>query len=409
MTRSIIRFERVSKRFTLHHERAFSFQELAINLLQGRGRNPGEEFWALRDIDFEVQQGEMVGIIGVNGSGKSTLLKLTARIIEPTSGHITVSGRVAALLELGAGFHPDLTGQENIYLNGSILGLTRREIDNRFQEIVSFAELERFIDIPVRHYSSGMYVRLGFAIAVHVEPDILLIDETLAVGDRSFQRKCLERIYELKQRGITILFVSHDLEAVRQLCNRAIWLDEGVMRAEGSTERVIGHYLDYDIALKETRSRQEDKERPRKNRWGSGEVEVLAVNFLDAQGNERRVFETGERMIARINYCAHHRVERPVFGVAIHRHDGLHINGPNTKLSGYDIDYVEGKGEIDYIIETLPLLEGRYEFTVGIYDHSCLHPYDHQERAYRFTVRQGDVQEGYGALYIPCRWEHRSQ
>ena len=409
MTKPVIRFERVSKRFTLHHERAFSFQELAMNLLRGRGRNPGEEFWALRDIDFEVQQGEIVGIIGVNGSGKSTLLKLIAHIIERTSGRIIVSGRVAALLELGAGFHPDLTGQENIYLNGSILGLTRREIDDRFQDIVSFAELERFIDIPVKHYSSGMYVRLGFAIAAHVEPDILLIDETLAVGDRSFQRKCLERIYELKRRGITILFVSHDLEAVRQLCNRAIWLDEGVMRAEGSTQRVIGHYLDYDVALEETRSRQEDKERLRKNRWGSGEIEVLAVNFLDAQGNERRVFETGEKMIARISYCAHRRVEKPVFGVAIHRHDGLHINGPNTKLSGYDIDYIEGEGEIDYIIETLPLLEGRYEFTVAIYDDSCLHPYDHQERAYGFVVRQGDVQERYGALYIPCQWEHRGQ
>jgi len=409
MTRSVIRLERVSKRFTLHHERAFSFQELAINLLRGRRRNPGEEFWALRDIDLEVQKGEMVGIIGVNGSGKSTLLKLIARIIEATSGRITVSGRVAALLELGAGFHPDLTGQENIYLNGSILGLTRREIEDRFQEIVSFAELERFIDIPVKHYSSGMYVRLGFAIAVHVEPEILLIDETLAVGDRAFQKKCLEKIYGLKQRGITILFVSHDLEAVRQLCNRAIWLDEGVIRAEGGTERVIEHYLDYDITLEETRSRQEDRERLRKNRWGSGEVEVLGVDFLDAQGNGRRVFETGEKMIARISYCAHRRVERPVFGVAIHRHDGLHINGPNTKLSGYDIDYVEGKGEIDYIIERLPLLEGRYEFTVAIYDDSCLHPYDHQERAYEFIVREGDVRERYGALYIPCQWEHRGR
>jgi len=409
MTRSAIRFKGVSKKFTLHHERAFSFQELVINLLRGRGRRSSEEFWALRDIDLEVEQGEMVGIIGVNGSGKSTLLKLTARIIEPTSGHIATYGRVAALLELGAGFHPDLTGQENIYLNGSILGLTKREIDNKYPDIVSFAELDRFIDIPLKHYSSGMYVRLGFAIAVHVEPEILLIDETLAVGDRSFQRKCLEKIHQLKQRGVTILFVSHDLDTVRQLCNRAIWLDQGVIRAEGSTERVIGSYLHYDIALEETRSRLEDRERLRKNRWGSGEAEVLEVHFLDGRGNERRVFETGEKMIARISYYAHQRLERPVFGVAIHRHDGLHINGPNTKLSGYDIDYVEGKGEMDYIIERLPLLEGRYEFTVAIYDESCVHPYDHQERAYGFIVRQGDVQERYGALYIPCQWEHRGR
>ena len=402
-----IRLDKVSKRFILHHERAFSLQELAINLLRGRLREPAEELWALRDVTLDVPEGEMLGIIGANGSGKSTLLKLIAQIIEPTSGSIAVSGRVAALLELGAGFHPDLTGRENVYLNGSLLGLSRREITERFTDIVSFAEMERFIDMPVKHYSSGMYVRLGFAIAVHVQPDILLIDETLAVGDLSFQRKCLDRIYELKRGGITILFVSHNLEVVRQLCSRAIWLDQGVTKAEGRTEKVVGRYLEHESALEEAGMMREEKERMGQNRWGSGEVEISSVRFFDAQGNETRVFETGQKMVSRITYRAHHRVERPVFGVAIYRRDGLQINGPNTRLSGYDIEYVEGEGEVDYVIESLPLLEGRYEFTAAVYDYSGLHPYDHREREYIFLVRQGEVRERYGALYVPCRWRHK--
>ena len=225
---AVVQVENVSKRFILHHERPHSFKELVINLF-GRNSRRREEFWALRDISFELSEGEMLGIIGPNGAGKSTVLKLISRILEPTIGHIRVNGRVSALLELGAGFHPDLTGRENIYLNGSLLGFSKKEMARLSDDIVAFSELERFIDTPVKHYSSGMYMRLGFAIAINVQPDILLIDEVLAVGDQAFQKKCLDKIKEFKERGIPVIFVSHNLEAVAKLCTKAIWLEEGLI------------------------------------------------------------------------------------------------------------------------------------------------------------------------------------
>jgi len=238
-----VSFKGVSKRFTLHHERPRTLQELAIGLLGGdKGRT--EELWALKDVDFEVEQGETLGIIGPNGAGKSTILKLVAGIMRPTSGEIVVTGKVSPLLELGAGFHHDLTGRENIYLNAALLGVRERETKAKFQEIVEFAELERFIDVPLKHYSSGMYVRLGFAVAVNVDPGILLIDEVLAVGDEAFQRKCLAKTEEFQREGRTMIFVSHSLAAVKKLCNRALWLDKGCMRSIGAAEKVVDEYLE---------------------------------------------------------------------------------------------------------------------------------------------------------------------
>ena len=219
---SVIRFDSVSKEFILRHERSRSFQELFLNMLRLQRVGTREKFWVLRDVSFEVKPGEMVGIVGDNGAGKSTLLKLISHIIEPTSGHIEVNGRVSALLELGAGFHPDLTGRENIYLNGSILGFSRTEVDHIYDDILEFSELERFIDVPVKHYSSGMYMRLGFSIAIHVRPDILLVDEILAVGDQAFQLRCLDKINEMRRRGITIILVTHDLDTVREMVGRAL-------------------------------------------------------------------------------------------------------------------------------------------------------------------------------------------
>jgi lipopolysaccharide transport system ATP-binding protein len=413
MTQPAIRFDHVSKRFVIHHERPRSFQEVAVGLFHRNGSR--EELWAVRDVSFTVAPGEALGLIGPNGSGKSTILKLISRILEPTEGNIQVNGRLSALLELGAGFHPDLTGRENIYLNGSILGLSRRDMDAHFDDIVRFSELERFIDMPVKHYSSGMAMRLGFAVAIHVEPEVLLIDEVLAVGDESFQMKCLDKISELRSQNVTIVFVSHGLDAVRQLCDRALWIENGEMRHLGPTEQVIDLYRDSVTVKEEDRLATQHGEgaglgqETFAHRWGSGEVEIVDVCFRDVLGNERHVFRTGEPMLACIRYRAHQRIDNPVFGVAIHRSDGLHVNGPNTKVAGYPIDYVDGEGEIHYFIEALPLLEGTYQFSATCYDYACVHPYDHHHRMYTFRVQRGEIKEEFGTFYIPSRWEHHSQ
>ena len=251
----VIKFSHVSKRFILHHERPRSFQEMVVNLFGLRNpsrrgvampRPAKEEFWALRDVNFSIYAGEAVGIIGENGSGKSTSLKLVSKILEPTSGSVSVRGKVSALLELGTGFHPDLTGRENIFLNGSLLGISRKEMTKRYGNIVDFSELSEFIDTPIKHYSSGMVMRLAFGVAINVDPDILLTDEVLAVGDEAFQRKCLDYVAELRRGGVTIVFVSHALDAVRSLCKRAIWLDHGRVVADGPSGEVIDRYLTYE-------------------------------------------------------------------------------------------------------------------------------------------------------------------
>jgi ABC-type polysaccharide/polyol phosphate transport system ATPase subunit len=399
-----IRFDHVAKRFTLHRERPRSFQELFLNLLHLRRSSLKEEYWALRDVSFEVEPGEMVGIIGANGAGKSTALKLISRIIEPTSGQIEVNGQIRALLELGAGFHPELTGRENIYLNGSILGLSRADIRQKLDEIVAFAELEHFIDVQVKHYSSGMYMRLGFSVAVHTDPEILLVDEALAVGDLAFQRKCLKRINQLHSDGTTIVFVSHDLDAVRNLCERTFWLEAGKVQRAGPTEQVANEYLETVFHRKQ---RKVSKDRPSETeRWGTFGIEVVDVQFLDTEGQAKTVFRTGEPFVARIHYHAHEPVERPVFGIAIYRDDGVHVNGPNTKFAEYHIDRVEGKGTVDYVVDSFPLLMGTYFLSAVIYDYSCVEPFDHQHKAYTFTVVPGACPERYGLVHMLARWEH---
>lgn len=237
-----IQFQSVSKRYILHHQRPQSFQELLVNTIQRRN-GEREEFWALRDVSFEVGHGESFGIVGLNGSGKSTVLKLVSHIVQPTAGQVRVDGRVAALIELGAGFHPDLTGRENVYLLGSIMGLGSKQMDQRLEAIVGFAELEQFIDTPVKHYSSGMYMRLGFATAINVDADIFLMDEVLAVGDQRFQEKCLQAIESFKHRGLTVVIVSHDLSLVERFCPHALLLQHGQVISYGRTQDVLDSYL----------------------------------------------------------------------------------------------------------------------------------------------------------------------
>ncbi|MCL5075104.1 MAG: ABC transporter ATP-binding protein [Chloroflexi bacterium] len=405
-----IQFEGVSKRFIIRHERNRSFQDVMVNLF--RRNISKEEFWALRDVSLEVKQGQAFGIVGQNGSGKSTALKLTTRIIEPTNGRVTVDGTVSALLELGAGFHPELSGRDNIYLNGSLLGISRKEMERKFESIVEFAELKRFIDVPIKHYSSGMYVRLGFAIAVSVDPEILIIDEVLAVGDEAFQRKCMDKIAEFKREGRTILLVSHSMDAVRALCDVAAWLDNGVLRVEGKTDAVIDAYL-RQANEQEAQRLQVSGRRPVARtwdgkRWGSGEIEITAVEFLDANGVVKNAFVTGETMIARLHYVAHERLEAPVFGVAIYRDSGAHLAGPNTSTSGYHIPFVEGEGIVDCVFQSLPLLEGTYEFSAAVYDSTCTHPYDHHDRTYTLFVRATRLSQRYGMVYMPCRWSQHN-
>jgi lipopolysaccharide transport system ATP-binding protein len=330
-------------------------------------------------------------------------------------------------LELGAGFHPDLTGRENVYLNGSILGFSRAEMDRIFDDIVGFSELERFVDVQIKHYSSGMRMRLGFSVAIHLHPDILLIDEVLAVGDQAFQLRCLDRINEMKRQGVTIILVTHSLDQVREMCNQAIWLDDGTVEAEGTVEQVLDQYMakvaaiDQQTLLQAEAWRRSAEEATLSGhppaqgegttgpkavwRWGSGQVEIVRVQLFDGQGKERRTLGTGETLVARIHYSAHERIEHPQFGVALHRADGFHITGPNTVASDYDIEAIEGEGYIDFVIPQLPLLEGSYLFSAAIHDYEGKHAYDFHDRAYAFRVPPSVQNRGrYGTMHIPCRW-----
>ncbi len=419
---SVIQFSNVSKRFTLDVSRPRSFQEIFV---RRRVRAQTDNyFWALRDVSFEVEAGERVAVIGINGSGKSTLLKLISKVLEPTSGKIVTRGRIAGLLELGTGFHPDLTGRENIFLNGSILGLPRRTIERELEAIVEFADIGPFIDVQVRNYSSGMVVRLGFAITTVLEPEILLIDEVLAVGDANFQRKCMLRLEELQTRGITLIFVSHGMDQVRRLCTRAIWIDDSRIKGDGEVESVVGMYQDAEAPLKlhhapevtrdepppEQPPDQAESEAPAPlpvvNRWGSRQAEITQVELLNAAGKTPPFFRTGEFFCLRMHYQAHSRIEYPIFGMAFYRSDGTHINGPNSKGEGLEIPLIEDTGHVDYIVDCLLLNEGVYELTVAIYDRESRYAYDHQHRLHTFEVRTRGAWHEEGAVHMPAHWEH---
>jgi lipopolysaccharide transport system ATP-binding protein len=407
LTRAID-FRSVSKYFTVRHERPRSLQELAVRILRRQAARLVEEYWILKDVSFTVDRGEVVGIIGPNGAGKSSILKLISNIIQPTKGEIEVNGRLSALLELGAGFHPDLTGRENVFLNGAILGMSDRTLRERFDDIVQFAELERFIDVPVRHYSTGMYMRLGFSVAVHASPEVLLVDEVLSVGDQSFQGRCLDRIYELVNGGTAVLFVSHDMNTIRSMCDRAIWLEDGVIRAEGHPDAVVNAYVgelsdDNLTKLNECRGRLGPG-----RRHGSYEARIADVQFLDDEGKERYVYESGESLTVRVTYECREPVSKPVFGLAIFRKDGWHINGPNTQFADCDIPEIDGRGYVDYQIASLPLLEGMYRLSASIYDQDLRHAYDAYEECLTFAVRNETVREEFGCVYFHAVWSHRA-
>jgi len=393
MSSTAISVEGVSKRFRLHSEKN---QYLKTAILRGK-RARYNEFWALRDVSFEVPAGSTYGIIGSNGSGKSTMLKCIAGILTPDEGRVTVNGRVAALLELGAGFHPDMSGRENIFLNGAILGMSTKDIHLKYNEIVEFAGLEKFIDMAVKNYSSGMTVRLGFAIAINVEPEILIIDEVLAVGDSSFQQKCYEKIEDFRRQGRTIVIVSHGLGDVARLCDTVAWLDKGHLRAEGNGYEITSEYLGASHG-EQTPASSESGER-----WGTGEARITSINFVDSEGSPLGVLSTGSDVTIRVNYQTTEKLKNVVVGVNIRDLHGTVIWGTSTKFRGFEIAELSENGHLDIEIPKLPLLAGTYDFSIAISDESEVHAYDHWERALRFGVIQGHNLDQ-GLISIPSKF-----
>ena len=394
MSDAVVRADGVWKRFRLYHERN---QSLKAMVMRG-GRATYEDFWALKDVSFEVPAGSTFGLIGHNGSGKSTMLKTLAKILRPDKGSVSVEGKMSALLELGAGFHPELSGRENIYLNGAILGLTKRELDRKFADIVGFAGLERFIDSPVKNYSSGMYVRLGFSVAINVDPDVLLIDEVLAVGDEEFQRKCLERVADLRAAGKTIVAVTHSLTTVRSLCDEAAWLENGVVREVGKATDVADAYLgkvQVDI--------QTEQAADPESKWSK--LRITKVELLDRRGQPIERVATGEAVTFRLHYATTEPVLNPVFGLAISTPEGVLVTGPNSKEAQVWVDKVDGEGTVDMHVDRLLLLLGAYDITVACTNDSVTHTYDHVSKALRFDVRPGVPHETFGGVVsLDGRW-----
>ncbi len=398
---SAIKVDNVSKQFRLQTDRAHSVKELVTR----RDRSTDQDhFWALRDVSLEIPGGSMFALVGHNGSGKSTLLRCIAGIYRPTSGQVHVSGRISTLLELGAGFHPDLTGRENVYMNATILGMGKKQIDAAFDEIVEFAGVEEFIDSPVKIYSSGMYVRLGFSVAVHVDPEILIVDEVIAVGDAEFQRKCFDHLYALRKKGVTIVVVTHGIGTVEAMCDHAAWLDHGRLQLSGTGPEVAAAYMG---KVNEAEREQRDEQARAAAEQGLESVEdvqITKVEFLDDSGRASGVAFHRDHLTIRVWYDAARPVSSAVFGIALFSTSNVHLTGTNTKIDEVDTGKIEGTGYVDFSIDSLPLLAGDYELTVAISDEFVQHMYDRRERAWRLAVREGDTLAPEGLMDLRGRW-----
>ncbi len=403
MTDYAISLERVSKIYQLWGKRS-QFATLKSALLKRKIiPTPEASVRALRDVSFSIHRGEAFGIIGRNGSGKSTLLKLISGILKPTSGRVVVTGRIAALIELGAGFHPEITGRENIYINGIMLGLSRREIESRFDQIVEFSGIRQFIDQPVKTYSSGMYVRLGFAVAVHVDPDILLIDEVLSVGDEEFSAKCTAKIQEMKYRGVTLVFVTHQLDQVRNLCDRAVWLERGEIGASGDPARVVDAYLQQvatgervtvgaavqPTVVPEPEAKPEEEKRStdvlEEERWGSGEIVLKRVALTDADGGDLIALGPATPVTIDIDVEVRAPQEDFVFGVGIYHADGTCVYGTNTDLEGLSAERLDGNSRVRFIMPSLDLVAGTYRLDVAVHTRNG-RAFDYRRGVVRFVV-----------------------
>jgi ABC-type polysaccharide/polyol phosphate transport system ATPase subunit len=399
-----------------------------------RDLRPEDTFAAVKDVSFTVPRGRTLGVIGRNGSGKSTMLKLVAGITKPTEGTVRVAGRISALIELGAGFHPEISGRENVFINGIMLGLSKREVARRFDEIVEFAELQEFIDAPVKTYSSGMYMRLGFAVAIHVDPDVLLVDEVLAVGDEGFTHKCLDKFAEFKRRGKTILLVTHSLGLVERFCDEALWLDGGRMKGMGDPKRIVGAYVT-DVELSEeqqlaaddakaqestaivspdepasavlpdhpveTAAAPADMFRATEGRWGSREIEITDVLFSGGDGERGHVFHTGDPLDIRIRMRAPLPLDDFVVGIGLFNAEGVCCYGTNTGIEEYRGERIAGDAEVVFTIDSLDLVEGTYKLDVAVHKVDG-YPYDYHRLLYTFRVKSRTKDVG---IYRPRhRW-----
>ncbi|MFN0120046.1 MAG: ABC transporter ATP-binding protein [Blastocatellia bacterium] len=408
--KKIITLNNISKRYRLSRLGSKSIREELMRLTTmfrpGGADSRTDEFYALRNVSFEIDRGETVGFIGPNGSGKSTLLKLLSRIIYPTSGKMVVNGSVASLIEVGAGFHPELTGRENIFLYGSIMGMKRAEVRQKFDRIVEFAEMSRFLDTPVKHYSSGMYVRLGFAVAAHINPRVLLVDEVLAVGDAAFQTKCQRRIEELRRGGMTIFFVSHDMAAVERLCDRVYFLYQGQVESQGEAQQVISDYYNTVIFKKAATGPGEysqiEQELAGYASDTEKQAEILNVRFFNRDGEATDTFTTGEPLVARIEYVAHQQVEDPVFDLLFYSADDHLHTHYTTAINGEHIPALRGHGAVEISCEEFGLTPGIFKIDATMIRRGGINPYDHKPRQYLLKVLPG--RKVRGMFYSPHQW-----
>lgn len=375
-----------------------------------------KDFYALRDLNFKIKPGETVGFVGKNGSGKSTLLKLLTEVLTPSEGTLKINGKVSALLELGAGFNNEYTGMENIYLNGTIMGYSREEMDKRVDDIVKFADIGEYINQPVKTYSSGMFVRLAFAVAINVEPDILIVDEALAVGDVRFQLKCMDKFLEFKEKGITILYVSHDVNSIKRFCTRAIWINEGHMEADGDVDLITDKYLDYLKTLdaqneegeaakpSEAAAVKTTEEDGKRDLESTVEIaEVVSLKIMNSKGEETEELEHGEKVKLELTYYVNDTsIKNPVVGIALLRLDNLYVCGLNTLLDKVDVPWEKGYNSVTLTYDSLNLVGGGYYFDVAVYDQTASVPFDYRTKYREIFVKMGYIAEGIEIL--PHSW-----
>ena len=405
-----ITVENISKQYKIGElYRKNTFRETIVSLLKSPfGKEDRETIWALKDISFSAKEGEVLGIIGRNGAGKSTLLKVMSKITYPTTGTIQVSGRISSLLEVGTGFHEELTGRENIFLNGSILGMRRNEIKSKLDDIIAFSGVNRFIDTPVKRYSSGMRLRLGFAVAAHLEAEVLLIDEILAVGDAEFQKKCLNAMGDLGGKGRTVVFVSHNMTAMENLCSRVIWIDNGQVREDGISKNVIKNYLS---SFSNTQNGDGDL-RNLKNRIGTGEIYYTGIDFLSLERKPQNFFRPGDGLFIRLHFHAKKTIQTANFGVELYTETGTFLTSINTWSAGIDASLLPpGDGSIELELKTVNLMPGRYYISIWL-DGAREH-YDRLDYIAKLDIEQSDYYGSgrgmearlFGIMIIPCKWK----